>query len=172
MEPIDILLKTKFDKDGLVAHLCRYPDQIEAAIQLMLGAKQPQGWRATWILKSILKDNDPRLGGRIDELLAGLPIRPDGHQRELLHILLGYDLDDEQEGLVFETCLSLWTNIRKSPSVRYLALRHLAVLVKKYPELAQELELVSDSAYMESLSPGIRNACKRMITELLRRIKK
>jgi hypothetical protein len=163
---LDTILQTTFKKEVLINRLIQHPDEVESAIQAMLQDKQPLGWRATWILKSILNPNDPRLLKVMDQLLHNLPERPDGHQRELLHLILSCELNDEQEGYLFETCLSIWISIRKSPSVRYLALRHLAKLVKKYPELVHELELVTDQPYLETLSPGIRKGCHSMVTEL------
>jgi hypothetical protein len=89
------------------------------------------------------------------------------HQREFLKILLRMELNNKQEGKLFDICMTIWEDINKSPSVRILAFSTLVSLTKKYPELISEIEFLTQSHYIETLSPGIRHSFERMKKELL-----
>ena len=73
------------------------------------------------------------------------------------------ELDEEDEGILFNECVSLWgkTNIR--PSVRYSAFMFMNKMVARYPDLMHEIELLTEDHYLETLSPGIKLAIKRIL---------
>jgi len=76
------------------------------------------------------------------------------------------ELDEEDEGILFNECVSLWgkTNIR--PSVRYSAFMFMNKMVARYPDLMHEIELLTEDHYLETLSPGIKLAIKRIIKKI------
>ena len=69
--------------------------------------------------------------------------------------------------MLFDTCLSIWSSIGKSPSVRILAFKQLVTIITKYPELVDELSHVMDDEYAETLSPGIKRIFVRLREHLL-----
>lgn len=164
--PIDQLLSTTFDKQAVVQRLKENPEEVDIAMTLMHGTEQPQAWRAAWALKEVLANNDPRLLAKLDDLLQVLGNRPDGHQRELLHLIERCELNDEQEGSLFETCLYIWAQPSKSPSVRYTAIKHLIGIINKYPELKNELSPYLENEYLEGLTPGVRRGVDKLIASL------
>ena len=154
-----------FYKDGMIGYLTSHPEDMEEAIRLALGNKQPFSWRAAWLLWSCMEVNDPLIMPYVPEMIRVLPAKMDGHQRELLKILSIMDIPEELEGLLFDHCVKLWEGIQKRPSIRYTAFCTMLRLIKKYPDLANELAFYSQDFYLETLSPGIKNAIRRMIGE-------
>ncbi len=164
---IDEILRRPSTKKPLLDRLRNDPTEVRKAIELALSDKHPQGWRAAWILKDIIKDEDPRLAPYLDQMISVLSDRKDGHQRELIHLVDKFTLSDEQEGMLFDACLGIWSSIRKSPSVRILAFKKLVAIIRKYPELIHELSHVLEDEYGETLSPAVKRIFVRLRNELL-----
>lgn len=157
-----------FYKDGMIAFLDAHPGNYDEAIRLALSDKQPYAWRAAWLLHGCMAHNDTRIRPFIAQMIGVLPEKRDGHQRELLKILSKMEIPEDLEGLLFDHCVRLWEGIQKRPSIRYTAFCTMLKLMKKYPDLYQEVAYYAQSYYLESLSPGIRNSVMRMTKELER----
>lgn len=132
-------------------------------VQEALYAEEPQGWRSAWRLNHLMEDDDPVVKEISDEILSVWPSKKDGHQRELLKLLLNVNLNDEQEGRLADICISAWEKEKNSPSLRVTALKHLLKLIQKYPEIRSEFNFLFEERYLESLSPGIKRSALRMI---------
>ncbi|ANW95196.1 hypothetical protein AXE80_02365 [Wenyingzhuangia fucanilytica] len=161
---LDNILSTRLDKDFLIQLFQEQTEVHSAAIQVALSQKQPQAWRATWILSHCTYKNDARILPYTSDFIKILPKQKDGHQREILKILDKITLDDDQEGILFDLCMSIWENLNKAPAVRYLAFKFIHKTCQKYPELNGELTFISQNQYLETLSPGIQKIIKRIIT--------
>lgn len=167
MNPINLdnILDKRLDKDFLIQLFQEQQEVHNAAIQLALSNQEPQAFRATWILSHCTKKNDARIVPFVNDFIKELPKKKDGHQREILKILEKITLDDEQEGRLFDCCMTLWENIAKAPAVRYVSFRILHKVCEKYPELSGELEFICQEQYLESLSPGIQRIVRKMVNE-------
>ncbi len=152
-----------FNKKEMMAWLEAHPESYKEAVHLAIADKQTYSWRAAWLLWGCMEDNDPRIRPFIPAIIECLEIKPDGHQRELLKILYRMDLSEEQEGFLFDVCMNVWEKTDKRPSVRHNAIRMIVKIASKYPELSNEIALITQSHYMESLSPGVRRAVWKMI---------
>jgi len=153
-------------KDAMIAYLNTHPESFEEAITLAISDKQPYGWRSAWLLWSCMEENDRRIKGYIKKIINTISTKGDGHQRELLKILQRMELDEEDEGMLLHECVTLWekTNIR--PSVRYTAFMFMNKMVARYPDLNHEIELLTEDHYLETLSPGIKVAIKKIMKKL------
>jgi hypothetical protein len=152
-------------KDKMISFLHSHPECFKEAIELALADKQPFSWRAAWLLWSCLEENDRRLHIYIKRIINNITTKQDGHQRELLKILLIMDLNEEHEGLLFNVCVDIWESINKRPSVRFTAFKVILKIAKKYPEIAKEISFLTQNHLMESLSPGVKRSISRMIKE-------
>lgn len=159
------ILDKRLDKDFLIQLFQEQAEVHASAIQLSLTHQQPQAWRATWILKHCTSKNDTRIFPYIDKYIKIITNLKDGHQREILNILDKMTLDEEQEGRLFDICMSIWENITKAPAVRYLAFKHIHKTCTKYPELENELLFLCQDQYLESLSPGIKKIILKTISK-------
>jgi hypothetical protein len=154
-----------FRKAEMIAWMEAHPEKFDQVIELALGDRQPLSWRAAWLLWSCLQENDPRMHRHLPALVAAVEGKRDGHQRELVKVLLLMELDEGLEGRVFDLCMTLWERIHAAPSVRYTALKMVLRIAGKYPDLQNDLRFFLQEHYLETLSPGIRHAVRRMVKE-------
>lgn len=143
-----------------------HPEFFEEAIQLAIADKQPYSWRAAWLLWSCMEENDKRIRKYLKKIIDSLNTKDDGHQRELLKILLQMELKEEYEGILFNICMDIWEQINKTPSVRINALKFIIKIAKKHNELAKEITFLTEDHYLESLSPGVKHSVSKMMKEL------
>jgi hypothetical protein len=153
-------------KAEMIAYLNAHQEDFEEAMKLAIADRQPYSWRAAWLLWSCMEKNDPRIRPHIQTYIDAIPFKADGHKRELLKILQAMVLNEEQQGALFTICTDIWIKIGQSPSVRYRALMFMVTIARQYPELANEIILLSLPQYTDPLSSGIRKAALRMIKEL------
>ena len=160
------ILTARLRKNEMVAFLKKNPILFDETLEVSLGDKEPESWRAAWLINHYMTKDDKRIKKNINAILKILPNKKDGHQRELLKILMEMELTEKQEGVLFDVCFTIWEDISKSSSARGTALLIIFNTVKKYSELITEIEYLTQAHYIETLSPGIRNSVVRIIKEL------
>lgn len=160
------LLTTRHTKEEMLAVTQRTP---KAKPQLvgMLHRVDDVGWRAAWLLGHLMEKDDLAVKPHVTNLIELLPGKKDGHQRELLKVLDKMDLNDDQEGHLFNYCMDIWEEVGKSPSVRYVAFKTMIAIAVHYPELKKELRDLLDPQYVDALSPGIRRSLEKNFRSLL-----
>ena len=119
-------------KDGMIAYMETHPAAYEEAVQLAISDKQPFAWRAAWLLWSCLEENDRRVQKHVKEIVKSVKSKNDGHQRELLKILLLMVIYKKYEGILFNLCLYVWVEINKSPPVRITAFKFILKLLDDF----------------------------------------
>ncbi len=152
-------------KEEMISFLESHPEHFTEALNLAISDKQPYSWRAAFLLWGSMEENDRRIKKYIKQIVNSLKTKKDGHQRELLKILYKMEIDEKYEGIIFDICIRIWEQINKNPSVRITALKHIFKIVKKYPELSEEIIYLLQDHYLESLSPGVKHSIKRMMNE-------
>lgn len=153
-------------KEDMMAFMDAHPAALAEAIMLAPTDRQPYAWRAAWLINTRMEDNDARVRPAIDGLLAALPERADGHQREILRILTRMDLNDEQEGTLFNHTVAFWEDVRKKPALRWFAIRFILQMLAKYPDLEGEVKVLTQRPYLQPLSPGVRRSVERMLAKV------
>ena len=153
-------------KDEMISFMENHPEAFDEAIQLAVADKQPYSWRAAFVLWSVIQNNDVRIQKHIKRIVKAVKGKSDGHQRELLKILLMMELDEKYEGVLFDICMNVWEQIDKSPSVRVNALKMIIKIANKHPELKKEISFLAQDHYLESLSPGARHSVRKLMNEL------
>jgi len=147
----------------MIAYMETHPEAYEEAVQLAISDKQPYAWRAAWLLWSCLEENDRRVQKHVKEIVKSVKSKNDGHQRELLKILLLMVIYKKYEGILFNLCLYVWVEINKSPSVRITAFKFILKLVKKHPELSNEITFLLQERYLETFSTGVKKSISKMM---------
>jgi len=150
-------------KVGMISYLRAHPEDFEEAIKLAISNKQPYAWRAAWLLWSCMEENDPRIQKYIKEIVNSVKLKLDGHQRELIKILIQMELNEKYEGLLFNICMDVWEQINKNPSVRHTAMKFIILMAKKHPELAKEITFLTQDQYFETLTPGVKRSISKMM---------
>ena len=153
-------------KKEMISFMNAHPEYFEEAIELAVSNKQPYAWRAAYVLWSVIRENDVRIRKHIKKIANAVKDKNDGHQRELLKILLMMELDEKYESKLFDICMNLWEQINKAPSVRVNAFKFILKIAKKHPELKQEISFLTQDHFMESLSPGARHSVKILMKDL------
>jgi hypothetical protein len=143
-----------------------HPEHFKEAIELAVSDKQPYSWRAAYVLWSVIQVNDKRIKNHIKNIVNAVKNKSDGHQRELLKILLMMDLDEKYESELFDVCMDVWEQINKAPSVRVNAFKFILKIAKKHPELKQEIIFLTQDHYLDSLSTGAQHSIKKLMREL------
>jgi hypothetical protein len=165
-DSLENILVTRFNKDELISFISKYPAQFDKALKISLSDIQPQAWRAAWVLGHSIQNNDERIMAHIPKIIKAVKTKKDGHQRELIKILEKMDISEAHEGYLFDIYIKIWTDIYKSPSVRIVAFKALVRIVKKYPELINEIESLTQNHFTETLSPGIKHYFAKLVKEL------
>lgn len=167
MTDLEYMFTNRFSQKEMIIKVSSNSGNYKETIRIAISNEQPQGWRAAWILNHASKKKDQRLNPYVDELIAAIKDKKDGHQRELVKLISKIELNVDQEGLLFDACMNIWETPSKSPSVRYFAFQFIVSTVKKYPELKQEIDFLTQPEYLESLSPGIRKGLEKRLKEIL-----
>ena len=150
-------------KDELISFLNAHPEFFEEAIVLAIGDQQPYSWRAAWLLWSCIAKDDARVQKYIQKIIDSIGNKKEGHQRELIKILLEMNLNSEQEGYLYDLCVSLWKQLGKKPSVRFTAFRFISTTAHKHPDLQQEINLLTQDKYMNTLSTAAKKSIRKMV---------
>ena len=154
-------------KEEVILFLKSHPEYFEETIELALSDKQPYSWRAAFSLWACMEENDKRVQKHMGSIISAIKTKKDGHQRELLKILYRMKLKEKYESVVFDTCLGLWQQIDKNPSVRITSLKFIIRIVKKYPDLLKEISYITQEHYLNSLSPGVKKSAGKMLREIM-----
>lgn len=153
-------------KEGMIHYVTTHQEDFDELIHLATADKQPYSWRAAWLLWSCMQKNDSRIIPHIPQIVTTISQSKDGHQRNLINILLKMEIPEEYEGLLFDTCVTIWSKIDKQPSVRFKAFEVMVLICDKYPELLNEIMFLTRDEYVETLSAGIKTSMYRKIKKL------
>ncbi len=160
--PFEHILVTTH-KAPLVAYLNAHPEYFQEALELAVSDKQPYAWRAAWLLWSCMEPNDVRVRPYVHRLVKATETTNDSQFRDVMLVLLNMDWDEEAEGRLFDRCAEVWQQPGKQPSVRLSAFKALVKIVKNHPELRDELTLLMQNEYLDSLTPGVRHSLGKLI---------
>lgn len=149
-------------KTDQIKYLNSHPEYFDEAVNLAISDKQPYAWRAALLLWDCLEENDTRLKKHIEKIVNALSNKNDGHKRELIKILLHFELNEEHEGYIYEICSKLWQS-NNNPSIRCTALKFILKSAKMHPDLKNEIFYLTQDQYMETLSPGVRKSVLKML---------
>lgn len=164
--PLEEILLTAYAKE-MEEYLSEHPEDFQEAVELATCNQPRCSWRAAWLIGNCMSKDDERVRPSLDRLISAMPEKPDGHWRELMKIVSKMQLNDGQEGLVFDMAMRQWCDLEKTPSVRWKAFQFIAESVEKYPELAKEVSLLLSPETINPLSPGIRRSVSKRSRQIL-----
>lgn len=125
-------------------------------------------WIHAWQINHVKKTELIKIQKQVDKIISAIDGKNDGHQRELLKVLLKLNLTDDQLSLLWDICLRIWLDIQKQSSVRISAYKILVNTAKKFKPLSDELVRLTEEKHITSLSNGIRNSTyKNLLSELI-----
>ena len=162
---IEYILTNSYKPD-LVAYVNQHEDAFVKILKLALLDKQPYSQKAAWLLWSCMKENDARVKKFCDKIINELPHKCASQQRELFIVLGKMDLDPKGLSQLIDTCIDSWQKVEKQPSVRYAAFRLLIKIAFNYPDLLNEIKLLTSDNYFQGLSPTVKKSVMRLVQQL------
>lgn len=154
-------LTQKIHRDSMLEKIQSEKENVDLLLNWGLLDEQPLGWRAAWLLRLVLKKNDPRLKDRLSEILSRFSSFSESQKREWLKTMEHQTIEEDQEGILFDLAITEWRNIHNHPALRASAANMIFITLKKYPELKEELAHLMTTEYVGLLSPGIQKGVLR-----------
>lgn len=141
----------------LISHLKAHPHLFPQLIKEACNIKYDKAWRCAMLIGHLMDKNDSRILPHINSFITALAnTKSDGLQRQILVILDQMNFTEDQEGILFNHCLTIWETLSKIPSTRIRAFWMMEKISTAYPELQKELQHFTTPYYTETLSPGIK----------------
>lgn len=116
-------------------------------------------------MNHLSEKNNKRLQKPIHNIIKSIKGKEDGHQRELIKIVRKMQLNEKNEGIFFDVCMSIWEYVKKQPAVRYYCGLFIIEMAKKYPEIKNELDYLTADYYTKTLSPGIKRIFEKELAK-------
>ena len=162
------LLEGRVDRKKIIFILDNEEDNIgfNFLVAHMQKEVKSSSWRSAWIINNAMKKNDVRIKKPLSKIIKSIIGKQDGHQRELLKVVRKMTLSEKNEGLFFDTCMQVWEDIKKKPATRNYAGLTIIDMAKKYPDIKNELDYLTSTYYIKTLSPGIKRIFERELTKL------
>ena len=124
-------------------------------------------WRAAWIMSNmetaIVQETFPSAQELIERLATK---SKDGYRREILKVLVHIELNEDEEGALYDAALKMWEDLTLAPAARLYALRAMIRISKLYPALNQEILAYYDDHYLQGVSPGIAQQMRQIFNAL------
>ena len=151
----------------MIAFIDETPGSFEEALELALSDRQPVCWRATWIIKNYMEKDDIRVQPYVRDFVNILADKKEGHQRELLKILMKMNLDDEYISFLYDFCVKAWKEPKNQPSLRHTSIGFVLKCAKENPDFGHGISELSQAVYMDSLSAGIKRSVQTWFDKFL-----
>ncbi len=164
--------KRHFEKSDAV-DLIQNGNYYDQCFDLALSNEQPVAWHTAWAL-SACQDNHPeKFRNYFPRIIRALPdMQKDGHIRELLKYFRHSKLEDfpeNERGMLFDFCISVFEDSRKQPGLRSNALQVILIFVEDEPDLLGEVQAIFELS-KNQLSHGVRKSCEHRINAIETRI--
>lgn len=154
---------TNSNKADMIAYMASHPEEFEGLVELTLDYRHRCSWRASWLLWSCMEWNDPRIGKYQEVIIGNLLKVADNQQRELLQVILRMEIANDLQGRLFDICTKIWKATDKKPSVRHSSFRVLSKIAHDHEGLQNELKILSEDEYLETLSSTVRKSINKLL---------
>ncbi|HEY9114617.1 MAG TPA: hypothetical protein VIN10_07940 [Bacteroidales bacterium] len=142
------------------------PGLFNEAFELVILNEEPVSRRAIWALDAISEANPSLMQPHIGQLIDIFQyFKHDGLKRHTLRILSRYDIPEDKEVEVLETCFRFLQSEKESIAARFFAMEILYNLSEKEKDLKHELLAVLEFL-PETSSPGLKNHVSKLIFKL------
>ncbi len=123
-------------------------------------------WRAAWVIWHLFNPKKELLKPYLDEiskLLSSFPF--DGQKREMMKILLLFDIKELNISILLNTCFDFLSNPNESLAVQVHSMQILYHISEIEPDI--RTELISTIEYMMPTSNfGFKNRAKKLLQKL------
>lgn len=113
IENIPNYFKT-YDKENIIRLLQENPEEIQQLLGIAVDVNHESSWRACWMLRSALENGDRRISEISSKLVEILPVAKDNHQREIVCLLDKTEVKEQDEGKLFDACITMKLNFSQN----------------------------------------------------------
>lgn len=147
----------------MILYVKSHPEDFDELVKLAISNNEKYAWRGSWLLWDCMDENDARIQPFLNNIIDVLESKKYNQKRELIIILGKMMLTDVQIGIVFDICVNSWKNIDNHPSLRYNALNFMLKSSKTYPELQNEIKMLTEPHYLETFTSGTQKSIYKML---------
>lgn len=153
-------------KYRLIVEVGQSKELIRELLNIVMEGKEPTAWRAAWVIDGA-DEEQPGLASdylvRILQSLQGM--KSQGALRSLLRLLSRYDIPEEEQGLLIDSCFSYLISEKFAVAIKAHSMQIIYRHVLIYPELKGELIAVLEDQYNNN-SAGFKARATMLIKEM------
>jgi len=145
--------------------------KVAAELTNLIFNKEPKiSMRASWVLLHLSFERPTEITPQLPKLIKFLQSenKHTGACRNVLRIFHEIEIPEQHCGILFDICLAFTIHAHYPHAVRVFALYTAALIVKKFPELSNELQLVVNELKTHPQPPSINAAFKKLDKMLLK----
>ena len=171
---VDIILNRSYNiKQQTLNYIKHNPQSVKELEELAFSDKQPEGWRAAWILYYLIENDDKlikKMSSKAGKIIDLLPkFNSPGQKREFLKVLLLVDIPEKYMGKLINLCFEWILNKNSDVSMKVHSMQIIYNYSFKEPDLLHELRLVLEDAIPYS-KVGTVNRIHKLIRQIDKRI--
>ena len=152
----------KSDVGRIMEWIGNDPSRLEHLIHFVLNGTKREQHKSSWVLTTICDDRPevavPFIASFLDRL------QEKGHHqglyRSLIRIMIKCDLPEELHGRITEVMFEIIQQPSRSIAERAFAIHVVTRMVRLYPELFDEFEMILENAEDSDDSPAIRSSIR------------
>jgi len=138
------------------------PDKRKELIALALSNNQPMAWHACWVINHTSDIDNRIFQSAIPQLIEFLPkVTSESQKREILRTISKCEIPEDYEVAIYDYCLELVKSKKEAIGIKGHSLAILRKMIKKYPDLKDEVKLTLTEILPYIESTGLKIQIKR-----------
>jgi hypothetical protein len=148
--------------DEAVDIVLAQPAKRAELIALALTDNQPMAWHACWVMNHAADKDKSVFQSAIPRLIEFLPkVTSESQKREILRTISKHIIPEDYEVQIYDYCLEMMKSKKEAIGIKGHCLVILKKMIKKYPDLNDEVKLTLTEILPYIESTGLRFQIKR-----------
>lgn len=148
--------------DAAVELVLSQPIKRKELVAFALSDNQPLAWHACWVINHASDKDTSIFKFAIPQFIEFLPeVKSESQKREILRIISRHEIPEDYEVLIYDYCLELVISKKEAIGIKCHCLAILKKMIKKYPDLEDEVKLTLTEILPYIESAGLKFQIKR-----------
>lgn len=161
------LLDSWENLDYLIKEIAQNGDYYKILMSIALYDSHPKSWRAAYLIDKINALYSELLNPFLNEMIERVKIeKSESKRRHFLKLISMKNLPEEQQGLMFDFCIKIFTSAKEPIAVRVHAMQILYNISEKEPELKPEILSLIEYEMENHSSAGIVSRGRKLAQKL------
>lgn len=166
------LIESWDNLDFTMREIMTHPEYYPVLMEVALYSKNPNSWRAAYLVDKIHEINSRLILPYIDKVIEQVKLENhSGKKRHFLKQISLHEIPETHRGFLLEYCLNAFTSAQEAIAVRVHAMQILFNLSETEPELKPELLAVIEHEMEYHSTAGILSRGKKLARKLRRQIR-